>query len=153
MAPLPLQTWPRQQLLAFANSVVALADWAIVRDFAAQMYGEGRAAEVKIRTHEEYDDENYSYPIGKITAYDKDGNELAFDHSLPFFRTKAWKDSEAGYKDYDDDYRDFIAFKSLAMSDKVRQRGNWVLFGDLPVESHDYDLTTPPQVSLEPARR
>lgn len=144
----PLQTWTRQQLLAFAESVVALADWAIVRDFANQMYGPDKAVKVEIRTHEEYDDENYSYPIGAITAYDKDGKELAFDRRLPFFWTKAWKDSadrwERACHEWGYDNKDFRTFRDLLMSDKEKRGKGWVLFGDLPEKSHDYDLTTPP---------
>jgi hypothetical protein len=146
-AQLPLQTWTRQQLLQFAESVIALADWAIVRDFANQVYGEDRAAKVEIETHEEYDDENYSYPIGDITGYDQAGNELKFDRRLPFFKTKAWKDHmKTPYGD------EFSNFKYFTMTLKEKHGKNWVLFDDLPVKDKTYDLTTPPQVSLEPVK-
>jgi hypothetical protein len=141
-----METLTRERLKKLAEETTDLYEWTVVRDFATQMYGEGRVASVKIETYEEYDDENYSYPLGNITAYDKGGVELPFDHSLPFFATRAWR-AQARY-DYDND---FEVFKEVSM--KGDERRQWILCDDLPQsEGREctvvFDLTTIPSITL-----
>jgi hypothetical protein len=142
-------TLTRQRLQQLAEEATALAEWTTVRDFALQMYGEGKAVKVEIETHGEYNDEGSTdYRINGITAYDKNGKELEFDHSLPFFATKGWN------RHGDDNYNgDFQKLNDLWMDHEEKQRGGWILIGDLPVDEHEgddetYDLTTIPSLSL-----
>src|SRR5262249_54875374 len=96
----------RQQLTKLAEQATALAEWTTVRDFALQMYGD-KAVKVEIETYGEYNDEGGTdYYIENITAYDKDDKELSFDKMLPFFATKAWKDSAEACESSEDDEED-----------------------------------------------
>lgn len=148
-----VNTLNRQQLKQLAEQATALAEWTLVRDFANQMYGEGRAAKVSIDTYGEYNDEGGTYyRIEDVTAYDKDGNVLRFDHSLPFFATKAWNNgiepykSDEGDEDHDDD---LPLFKELYLNEEEQRQG-WVVFDDLPCneDGDTYILTTQPVLSL-----
>ena len=142
----------RQAALKLSQEAMAFSDWTTVRDFASQIYGENRAARVEIETHEHYDDENYSYPIGAITAYDGNGNEITPDYSLPFFQVKQWRGPKSnegvqGIGDSDEESF-FDLFEYLSMPEQEKRRGGWVLFDDLPVHSEVYDLTSEPSLSL-----
>jgi hypothetical protein len=144
----------RQQATRLSLEAKMLAAWAVVRDFASQVYGENRVAKVEIATHEEYDDENYSYPIGRIAAYDGNGREIQPDYTLPFFQLKQWKGPKNNEEPHDtsenenEDDTFLDLFKDLSLSHTEKQRGNWVLFGDLPDDDHYYDLTEEPVLSL-----
>jgi coenzyme F420-reducing hydrogenase alpha subunit len=153
----------RQRLLQLAKEAKKLADWTMVRDFATQMYGEGKVVKVEIETYGEYNDEGgTNYHINGITAYDKDGNELELDYSLPFFATDGWKEID-GYADISDDEdedeahdEDFSRLREVYFSKEDEQRGHWILIEDLPCDEHNggnetYDLTTPPALTLPTA--
>jgi hypothetical protein len=139
-------TLSRQSLSKLAKEAKALSEWTTVRDFANQVYGEGKAAKVEIETYGEYNDEGgTNYHIESINAYDKDGNELDVDYSLPFFQSEKWKRSidEEEDEDFLDIYRE-IYWSSDEEHDK------WVFFDDLPVsdEGETFDLTVEPKLSL-----
>ncbi len=141
----------RTQLLKLSQEAKQASDWVVVRDFANQVYGEDRAAKVEITAYEEYNDETYDDCIGSIMAYDGNGVEIEPDYSLPFFQVKQWRgprnnEGVQGIGDTDESF--FDLFQYLSMSDEEKQRGNWVLFDDLPVESFVYDLTEEPELSL-----
>lgn len=137
-----------KQLAKLAKEVTKLAEWTTVRDFATQMYEEGKVARVSIDTYGEYDDEGGTdYRIEDITAYDASGNVLEFDLSLPFFSSKHWTDEEyrdAG--DFDDPMRQFLDIYLWRSEDK--QNNVFVFKADLPVEDATYDLTAVPVISV-----
>jgi len=135
----------RQSLSKLAKEAKALYQWTTVRDFANQVYGEGKAAKVEIETYGEYNDEGgTNYRIESIEAYDKDGNELDIDYSLPFFQTKLWRDSVDEDEDFCYNYSEIC----WGMTDEDHEK--WVCFDDLPVndEGETFDLTVEPKLSL-----
>lgn len=155
-----MQAWTRQQLVKLALEAKTLADWITVRDFATQIYGEGKAVKVEIETYGEYNDEGSTdYSVDSVTAYDKDGKRLAYDLSLPF-----WKQSDLlkEYLDGDEDEDDLQEAARQALKEwypwkdeekALIKRQNWVKWGDLPVDVHEgedetYDLTVMPELSL-----
>lgn len=152
---MPANTLTRKELQKLAEEATALADWTTVRDFANQMYGEGKATKVELETYGEYNDEGGTdYHISAITAYDKDGHELHFDYGLPFFAMEGWKGTADCVEANDEE--GFDRFKEIYMTGKDEQRGNWILLEDLPVDEHEgteetYDLTSPPVLTLLPA--
>lgn len=134
----------RQSLSKLAKEATVLAQWTTVRDFANQVYGEGKAASVEISTYGEYNDEGgTNYHIEAIDARDKDGNRLDVDYTLPFFTLEAWKDDIEEDEDFLYNYREVYLYKD---EDKEK----WVLFEDLPVNDYGetFDLTTEPKLSL-----
>lgn len=141
----------REQALKLSKEAEKLANWVVVRDFANQIYGENRVAKVEISTYEEYDDENYSYPIDRIAAYDGNGHEIHPDYSLPFFQIKQWRgfksNEEARKFDEEEDDGFLDLFKELTLSHTEKQRG-WILFKDLPANDYYYDLTEEPTLTL-----
>ena len=137
-------TLNRQSLSKLAKEAKALSEWTTVRDFANQVYGEDKASKVEIETYGEYNDEGgTNYHIESINAYDKDGDELDIDYSLPFFQTKLWKDSV----DEDEDFR-YNYSEICCITDEDHQK--WVFFDDLPVndEGETFDLTVEPKLSF-----
>lgn len=150
-----MTTLTRQQLKKLTREATALSEWTTVCDFANQVYGAGKAVKIEIETYGEYNDEGGTdYNIESIIAYDKDGKELTPDYSQPFFLTKEWKDAVSVSDSEEDDEEDkdkFLPkFNEIFMTDEEQQRGNWVLFEDLPVEDKTYDLTIIPTLSLLP---
>lgn len=136
-------TLSRQSLSKLAKEAKALSEWTTVRDFANQVYGEGKAAKVEIETYGEYNDEGgTNYHIESINAYDKDGNELDVDYSLPFFQSKSWKE-------YAEDDESFLYNYREAYNDSD-ENDKWVIFEDLPVNKYGetFDLTVEPKLSL-----
>lgn len=147
----------RQQARDLAREAKELADWTVVRDFASQIYGENKAAEMRIETHEEYDDENYSYPIGFIAAYDSEGKQLAPDRSSPFFQTEQWQQAEHSANSEeaslywpDEDVSLADVLKKIRVTPTRRESLSWIFLDDLPANSKTYDLTTAPGLSCLP---
>lgn len=139
----------RQSLSKLAKEAKALSEWTTVRDFAGQVYGEGKAAKVEIETYGEYNDEGGTdYRIESIKAYDKDGDELDIDYSLPFFQTKIWKDYAEEDMEEDEDFLYNYKEASWYTSRISEDRDKWVFFGDLPVTDETFDLTVEPTLSL-----
>lgn len=151
MSQTPTNTLTRQRLQQLAEEATALAEWTVVRDWAAQMYGEDRAAKVQIDVYAQYNDETYDYPIGAITVHDKEGHELDPDYALPFFQTKPWQTLiTKSYYDEEDNIADVL--ENLGMTDEEKRRGGWILLEDLPNSqeecSETYDLTKEPSLTL-----
>lgn len=138
----------RQSLSKLAEEAKALSEWTTVRDFANQVYGEGKAVKVEIETYGEYNDEGCTdYRIESIEAYDKDGDELDIDYSLPFFQTKAWMD----HAEEDMEDEDFLYnYKEASWRISDEDCDKWVFFDDLPVndEGETFYLTVEPKLSL-----
>ena len=135
-------THSRQSLSKLAKEAKALSEWTTVRDFANQVYGENKAAKVEIETYGEYNDEGgTNYHIESINAYDKNGNEIDIDYTLPFFQTKLWKDSVDENEDFRYNYSEI-----WRMTDEDHEK--WVFFDDLPVndEGETFDLTVEPKM-------
>lgn len=133
----------RQQLLKLSQTSKALADWTTVRDFAAQIYGEGKTAKADIDTYGEYNDEGgTNYYVESLTATDAEGEELDPDLSLPFFQTKSWKESS----EYCEDEEFLSRLKELYLTKE--ERTTFVDFDELPREDSVYDLTAPPLLAL-----
>src|SRR5260221_10830764 len=58
-----------------------------MKRFCDQIYGEDRAVKVEIETEGEYNDEGgTNYHLTSLIAYDKDGDEIEYDFSLPFWQ-------------------------------------------------------------------
>lgn len=140
-------TLNRQSLSKLAKEATALAQWTTVRDFANQVYGEGKAASVEIETYGEYNDEGgTNYHIEGINAYDKDGNELEADYSLPFFASKTWKETIE-----EEDEEGFLSNYKEIYGIEDEDRNKWVFFEDLTVkdDGETFDLTVEPKLSLK----
>jgi hypothetical protein len=142
----------RQQVLKLAEEATKLADWMQVHAFASQVYGENKAVKVRIETYEEYDDENYGYPIGDITAYDVNGNTISPDYALPFFQTEEWQEASKGYEDNDEDseYGPSTFVEKLRDIPNLTRKQNWpwLHINDLPSNDKTYDLTITPSLTL-----
>lgn len=137
-------TMSRQNLTRLAKEAKKLAEWTTVRDFANQVYGEGKAAKVEIETYGEYNDEGgTNYHIEAIDARDKDGNRLEVDYTLPFFALEEWKDDVEEDEDFLYNYKEVCIYKD-------EEKDKWVLFDDLPVNDYGetFDLTVEPKLSL-----
>jgi hypothetical protein len=138
-------TLNRQNLAKLAEEATALAQWTTARDFANQVYGEGKAVKVEIETYGEYNDEGGTdYHIEAINAYGEDGNDLDVDYSLPFFQSKAWKNSSI------EEDEDFICNYKEIYKIPDEERDKWVFFDDLSVndDGETFDLTVEPKISL-----
>lgn len=141
-----IMTLTSERLKLLAREATALAEWTTVHDFATQIWGD-QATRVEIETYGVYNDEGGTdYRIDGIIAYDKDGNVLSADLSLPFFATEACKE-------WDKDASDTDNLKGIWMDGEKKLRGGWILLEDLPVDEHEgsgktYDLTSPPSLSL-----
>lgn len=129
----------RQQAVKLAKETTALAHWITVRDFAAQIYG-SQATKVEIDSYDEYGDESRSLRIEVITAYDKDGDELEPDFTLPFFALEECK----GAHKYWNESADIV---DLLNDIDIDSKNTWVLIEDLPVTGGTYDLLTVPVIS------
>ena len=142
-----IPTLNRQRVLRLANKAMELSDWIKVNAFAAQIYGENKAVKVRIETYEEYDDENYSYPIGSIIAYDINGDDIPPDYTLPFFQTEEWQRSDKKHECYYD-YNFIEKLRDVSASAKRKDDWPWLLIDDLPDSNATYDLTTVPSLTL-----
>lgn len=151
-----------QQLKQLTKEYQKLADWTTVRDFCAQVYGPGRAAEVELETNGEYNDEGgTNYSVESLAATDAQGKDLEFDLTLPFWthllKEENSDDDEEDEEEDDpqdaalDALKDWYPWKD---EDKALLAANgWVKWEDLPCDVHTgesgtYDLTTPPAISF-----
>ena len=143
----------RRQALKLAAEATEFADWMQVRAFAEQIYGENKAVRVRIEIYEEYNDETYEYPIGRIVAYDINNNVVSPDYALPFFQTEEWQKASKYYEDDEDDeeygLHSFVSkLREIPSSARKQQNWPWLLIDDLPDNSKTYDLTTMPSLTL-----
>ncbi len=139
----------------------------IIRDFCAQVYGEGKAAKVETETDGEYNDEGgTNYSVSHITAYDAKGDELEFDLKLLFWTHSHFLDDQGkfgnipGETSEDGDDPQDAALEALKDyspwrdEDKaLAEKHGWIEWGNLPVDEHNggnttYDLTTQPAISF-----
>ncbi len=145
-----------------AQQANAYADWLTMKRFCNQVYGEGKVARAEIETYGEYDDEGGTdYRLERIDAWDKDGDSLDFDLSLPFWKLPIFKD----------DYKDAERFSgsdrddALDESQEALKKAYWpkygskaqprpdnlVLWEDFVIDKDNdekYDLLTPPDLPL-----
>jgi hypothetical protein len=153
-----MHTWTVPRIKQLTKEATTLADWLVVRHFANQVYGEGKAVKVEIETDGKYNDEGGTdYRVEFVTAYGKDGHVIPFDLTLPFWTQPHFKESLAGV--HPDGIQDVAR---LTLKDwypwrdgekaLIAQHG-WLQWGELPVDVHNggdetYDLTTPPSIPL-----
>jgi len=130
----------RKQLKQTAQAYKDLEEWTTVRDFCQQVYGEN-VATFEIRTCGEFNDEGgLNYHIDDCTAYNSQGNEIAFDLSLPFWQQSC----------FDDLRKEDASTLRLALMEwfPLEEGDTWVVWEELPIKEDGqvFDLTKKPIV-------
>jgi hypothetical protein len=140
-------TLTRNQLTQLVEEYQKLRDWAIVRDFCNQVYGEGKVHEITLETYGEYNDEGGTdYRVEAVTANDKNGEPIEFDLSLPFWKVvQPDIDNNSDEDDIGQILQDWYPDKS--------NTGEWLTWAELPCDVHDgaeetYYMIEPPKVSF-----
>ncbi len=156
---------------ALASQAQTYADWLLMKRFCDQIYGEGRAVRAEIETDAESNDEGgLNYSLSWITAYDKDGNKLEYDLTLPFWQLELVQEAVKASAEenstimtrselYTLDSEELTEYAREALRemywpswDKEHTRpDNLVLWEDFSIDADSdikYDLTQPPESPL-----
>lgn len=64
-----------EEIVQYADRVINQRSWSLVREYVQKWYGES-AHQIVIKTHNEYNDQDYDWEIYNITVSDINGNEL-----------------------------------------------------------------------------